>query len=120
QPLAPPSPTGRSSDLRRFQEEWRGVLGGRVRAMDDLPKLTYLGHVLTESLRLYPPAWGMARLAEEEHEIAGYRVLPGYGVAMAQWGVHRDARWFAAPLGFPPERWGNGLAKHRPRVRPFP
>src|SRR5215471_5250375 len=83
---------------RKFHEELDGVLGGRPPTMDDLPKLGYLGHVLTESLRLYPPAWGMARLAEEEHEIAGYSVRPGYGVAMAQWVVHRDARWFDAPL----------------------
>src|SRR4030095_16366030 len=79
---------------KKFHEELHGVLGGRTPAMDDLPKLRYLGHVLAESLRLYPPAWGMARLAEKEHEIAGYPVRPGYGVAMAQWVVHRDARWF--------------------------
>src|SRR5262249_59103027 len=79
-----------------------------------------LGHVVTESLRLYPPAWCIARLAEEEHEIAGYPVLPGYGVAMAQWVVHRDARWFDGPLEFRPERWENGLAKQLPRFAYFP
>jgi len=105
---------------KRFHEELCGVLGGRAPMMDDLPKLTYLGHVLTESLRLYPPAWGMARLAEEEHEIAGYPVQPGYGVAMAQWVVHRDARWFDAPLEFRPERWENGLAKQLPRFAYLP
>jgi len=105
---------------KRFHEELDGVLCGRPPTMDDLPQLAYLGHVLTESLRLYPPAWGMARLAEEEHEIAGYPVLPGYGVAMAQWVVHRDARWFDAPLEFRPERWQDGLAKQLPRFAYFP
>jgi len=105
---------------KRFHEELHCVLGGRAPTMDDLPKLTYLGLVLTESLRLYPPAWGMARLAEEEHEILGYPVRPGYGVAMAQWVVHRDARWFDAPLEFRPERWENGLAKRLPRFAYFP
>ncbi len=105
---------------KKLHEELHGVLDGRKPTMDDLPKLKYLGHVLTESLRLYPPAWGMARLAEEEHEIAGYPVLPGYGVAMAQWVVHRDARWFDAPLEFRPERWENGLAKQLPRFAYFP
>jgi cytochrome P450 len=105
---------------KRFHEELHGVLRGRAPTMDDLPNLAYLGHVLTESLRLYPPAWGIARLAEEEHEIAGYPVLPRYGVAMAQWVVHRDTRWFDAPLEFRPERWENGLAKQLPRFAYFP
>jgi len=105
---------------KRFHEELDGVLGGRVPTLDDLPKLTYLSHVLTESLRLYPTAWGMARLAAEEHEIAGYPVRVGYGVAFAQWVVQRDARWFDAPLEFRPERWENGLAKQLPRFAYFP
>jgi len=104
----------------KFHDELDGVLAGRPPGMDDLPKLPYLGHILTESLRLYPPAWGIARLAEEEHEIAGYPVLPGYGMATAQWVVHRDPRWFDAPLEFRPERWENGLAKQLPRFAYFP
>jgi cytochrome P450 len=105
---------------KRFHEELDGVLGGRAPTAEDLPKLPYLGHVLTESLRLYPTAWGMARLAAEEHEIAGYPVHTGYGVAFAQWVVHRDARWFDAPLEFRPERWENSLAKQLPRFAYFP
>jgi len=105
---------------KRLHEELDGVLGGRAPTVDDLPKLTYLSQVLTESLRLYPTAWGMARLAAEEHEIAGYPVRPGYGVAFAQWVMHRDARWFDAPLEFRPERWENGLAKQLPRFAYFP
>jgi cytochrome P450 len=106
---------------KKFHEELDGVLGGcRAPTVDDLAKLTYLNHVLTESLRLYPTAWGMARLTAEEHEIAGYPVRVGYGVAFAQWVVHRDARWFEAPLEFRPERWENGLAKQLPRFAYFP
>jgi cytochrome P450 len=105
---------------KKFHEELDGVLGGRAPTLDDLQKLTYLNHVLTESLRLFPTAWGMARLAAEEHEIAGYPVHVGYGVAFAQWVVHRDARWFDAPLEFRPERWENGLAKQLPRFAYFP
>jgi cytochrome P450 len=105
---------------KKFHEELDGVLGRRVPEVDDLPRLSFLGNVLTESLRLYPTAWGMARLAAEEHEIAGYPVRRGYGVAFAQWVIHRDARWFDAPLEFRPERWDNGLAKQLPRFAYFP
>jgi cytochrome P450 len=105
---------------KKFHEELDDVLGGRAPEVDDLPKLAYLSNVLAESLRLYPTAWGMARLAAEEHEIAGYPVRRGYGVAFAQWVIHRDARWFDAPLEFRPERWENGLAKQLPRFAYFP
>lgn len=105
---------------KKFHEELDGVLGGHAPTLDDLQNLTYLNHVLTESLRLFPTAWGMARLAAEEHEIAEYPVHVGYGVAFAQWVVHRDARWFDAPLQFRPERWENGLAKQLPRFAYFP
>jgi cytochrome P450 len=104
----------------KLHQELDGILGGRAPAAEDLPKLPYLAHVLTESLRLYPTAWGVARLAAEEHEIAGFPVHPGYGVAFAQWVVHRDARWFDAPLEFRPERWENGLARQLPRFAYFP
>jgi cytochrome P450 len=105
---------------KKFHEELDGVLHGRSPTIEDLPKLEYTNHLLTESLRLYPPAWGMARLAAEQHEIAGYPVRPGVGVAFVQWVVHRDPRWFDAPEEFRPERWENGLAKRIPRFAYFP
>src|SRR6266403_1015003 len=100
--------------------ELDAVLGDRVPSLDDLPRLAYTGHVITESLRLYPAAWGMARLAVEDHEIAGYPVRKGMGVAMAQWVVHRDPRWYDAPEEFRPERWEDDLWKRLPRFAYFP
>jgi cytochrome P450 len=96
------------------------VLGDRAPSLDDLPKLVYTGHVITEALRLYPAAWGMARLAIEDHEIAGYPVTKGMGVVMAQWVVHRDPRWYDAPEEFRPERWEDDLLKRLPRFAYFP
>ncbi len=96
------------------------VLGERAPTLDDLSKLVYAGHVITESLRLYPAAWGLARLAVQDHEIAGYPVTKGMGVTMAQWVVHRDKRWYDAPEEFRPERWENDLLKRLPRFAYFP
>lgn len=105
---------------KKFHEELDGVLAGHPPTLDDLPKLAYLNNVLTESLRLYPPAWGIARLTAENHELAGYPLHPGMGVAFAQWVVHRDPRWFDAPEEFRPERWQCALAKQLPRFAYFP
>jgi cytochrome P450 len=104
----------------RLHAELDAVLGGRSPSLDDLPRLPYTGNVITEALRLYPPAWGLARVAIEDHEIAGYPVKKGMGVAMAQWVVHRDARWYDAPEEFRPERWENDFIKRIPRFAYFP
>ncbi|HWZ99464.1 MAG TPA: cytochrome P450 [Candidatus Dormibacteraeota bacterium] len=105
---------------KRFHEELDGVLGGRAPGVEDMPRLVYTSQILSESMRLYPPAWGMARLVKEEVEVAGYKLVPGNGVAWAQWVVHRDPRWFDDPQRFIPERWEGDLAKRLPRFAYFP
>jgi cytochrome P450 len=104
----------------RLHAELSSVLAGRAPSVDDLPRLAYTNNVITESMRLYPPAWGSARTAIEEHEIAGYPVPVGSGVSFAQWTVHRDPRWFDAPEEFRPERWEGDLLRRLPRFAYFP
>jgi cytochrome P450 len=104
----------------KLHAELDAVLAGRTPSLDDLPKLRYTGHVITESMRLYPPAWGMARVAIEDVEIGGYSIPKGCGVSLAQWVVHRDPRWFDAPEEFCPERWEGDLMKRLPRFAYFP
>ena len=104
----------------KLHGELRTVLAGRAPSFDDLPKLVYTNHIITESMRLYPPAWGTARTAIEDLEIAGYAVPKGSGVSFTQWTVHRDARWYDAPEEFRPERWEGDLLKRIPKFAYFP
>jgi|SRR5579859_53558 len=104
----------------KLHAELSAVLAGRAPSVNDLPKLIYTNNVITESMRLYPPAWGTARTAIEDYEIAGYPVPKGSGVSFAQWTVHRDPRWFDAPEEFRPERWEGDLLKRLPRFAYFP
>ncbi len=90
----------------KLHAELDSVLQGRTPTLDDLPILRYTEQVITESLRLYPPAWGMARMAVEDTEIAGYKVRKGSGVTVAQWAVHRDPRWYDVPEEFRPGAMG--------------
>jgi cytochrome P450 len=104
----------------KLHAELDAVLGGRAPTLDDLARLPYTNYVLTESLRLYPPAWAMARLAIEDHELGGYPVPPGTGIAGVTWIVHRDKRWYEKPEEFLPERWEGDLLKRIPRFAYFP
>jgi cytochrome P450 len=96
------------------------VLGGRLPTVDDLPKLTYAGHVVAESMRIYPPVFAMGRQAVRPTEIGGYRIAQGMIVAMPIWVVHRDPRWFPEPEAFRPERWDGDQARQLPRFAYFP
>jgi cytochrome P450 len=104
----------------KLHAELDTVLAGRTPTLDDLPRLPYTNHVLAESLRLYPPAWAMARLAIEDHTLGGYPVPKGTGIAGVTWIVHRDPRWYSEPEQFLPERWEGDLLKKLPRFAYFP
>ncbi|MGB7848637.1 MAG: cytochrome P450, partial [Candidatus Acidiferrum sp.] len=104
----------------KLHAELDSVLQGRTPALDDLPQLTYTSHILSESLRLYPPAWAIARLAIEDHELAGYPVPKGTGIAAIPWVIHRDPRWYDSPDLFNPDRWEGDLLKKIPRFAYLP
>jgi cytochrome P450 len=101
-------------------DELDQVLGDRPPTAADVPNLRYTEWVVRESMRLYPPAWGIAREALADCEIGGYHVPKGTQVFMIQWLVHRDGRWFDDPTTFRPERWDNDLIKRLPRCAYFP
>jgi len=76
--------------------------------------------VVKETMRLYPPAWSVAREAARDVEIAGYRIPAGSKVVMSQWIMHRDERYYSNPRTFDPSRWLNGATQGLPRYAYFP
>jgi cytochrome P450 len=104
----------------RLHEELHGVLGGRPPEVAELPRLPYLQAVMYESLRLYPPAYLLARTSIEPCEIGGYDFPAGSTFVTSQWVMHRDARFYDEPDAFRPERWLDGLAQRLPAGAYFP
>ena len=76
--------------------------------------------VLSEVLRLFPPAYAFGRRALRPSRVGGYDVEPGTTVLMSPWAMHRDPRYFDDPEEFRPERWLGGLASRLPRFAYFP
>ena len=102
--------------------ELRSVLAGRDPAPGDLPSLPYLDCVLKESLRLYPPVWGIGREAVKAFDAGGYHLPAGTKVFISPWVMHRNERFFPDPERFDPDRWRDDPVRRGvlPRFAYFP
>lgn len=90
----------------------------RIPTMADVPKLEWTRAIISESMRLFPPAWTMGRRAREDHPLGSHTIEKGALVIMSQWVVHHDPRWWPEPERFKPDRW---LAPtERPKYSYFP
>jgi cytochrome P450 len=96
------------------------VLGTRPAEFSDLAALGYAERVIKESMRLFPPAWSLARTVISDIELGGYVIPAGANVVMSQWLMHRDERYFPNPERFDPDRWTGTEAQKLPRFAYFP
>jgi cytochrome P450 len=104
----------------RLHAELDQVLGGRLPTAADLPRLTYTGMVISEALRLYPPAWMIERVTLRDTVIGGRALRRDTTILLSPWTLHRDSRWFERPMAFEPERWDDGLSQRLPRFAYVP
>ena len=106
----------------RLQEELYSIFGNsRTPIMvDDVPKLQYTEKLLTESMRLFPPAWALGRQAIDDYKVGGYSVPKGSIILMSQYVMQRDPRYFPEPDRFYPDRWTEEFKKQLPRFSYFP
>jgi len=104
----------------RLHEELRDVLAGRLPTIADLGRLPYLRGVVNEVLRLYPPAYILARSSIAPCTIGGYDLPAGSTIILSQWVTHHDPRFFADADAFLPERWLDGLEDRLPAGAYFP
>jgi cytochrome P450 len=104
----------------KLREEVDRVLGGRRPELEDFPRLRYMEMVILETLRLYPPAWMIARQAQEDDAVGGYRIPAGTVVLLSAWVTQRDPRFWPDPLRFDPERFSDEKASRAVRFDFFP
>lgn len=106
---------------KRVHAEADDVLGGRTATYDDLAELPYLRRVVTETLRLYPPAWLLPRRTVADIELGGHRIPGGSDVLSSVYLVHHDPDVYPEPDRFDPDRWlpENAAAIPRESYLPF-
>jgi len=100
--------------------ELDSVLAGRLPTVNDLPQLPYTEMLLSESVRLYPPAWAIGRRSLDTASIAGYSVPKGSLLIVSQWLLHHDDRYFPDASRFDPLRWTAQARQSRPYFAYFP
>ncbi|MEQ9617994.1 MAG: cytochrome P450 [Deltaproteobacteria bacterium] len=105
---------------RKLHGETGAVLGDRLASVEDLGKLSYTHKVFKEAMRLYPPAWAVARRAINDYEVDGYVIPAGADIFMSQFVVHRDPRLYTNPLNYDPDRWNSGFESGLPKFAYFP
>jgi cytochrome P450 len=103
-----------------MHRELDAVLGDRLPVPTDYPRLPYTEMVVAESMRMFPPAWAVSRLAIEDATIGQWSVPRGAVVVAAQAVTHRDARWFPDPDRFDPLRFTAEAKAARPKLSYFP
>jgi cytochrome P450 len=106
--------------MRRMHAELDAVLGESLPTFEHLPALEYTGWIFREALRLYPPAWMIAREPMEPYMLGGLPVPAGSMIAMSSYATQRDARFWQKPEDFDPERWQSSQQKNHPQFAFFP
>ncbi len=90
----------------RVRAEADEVFGDTVPAHEALHGLRYTSMVIQETMRLYPPVWGLPRTAISQDEVGGCRVPAGADVMISPYTLHRHPGFWPDPGRFDPQRFG--------------
>jgi len=93
------------AQLKQLLEEVDSTdLSGELK-MDSIFRLPYTAKVSAESLRLFPPAWIIDRVALADDEVDGISIKKGEIVNIYILGIHRSEKYWKDPLQFNPDRF---------------
>lgn len=71
----------------------------------DISRLEFTGRVLTEALRLYPPAWMLTRTVTRDTTLNEYPIPAGTTIVCSPYMLHHSSSVFHEPERFDPDRW---------------
>ncbi|MGD9784325.1 MAG: cytochrome P450 [Hyphomicrobiaceae bacterium] len=97
----------------RVIRESETVLGDREPTAADYTALVYTRSVIQETMRLYPPVWGLIRVAAKDDEIGGKQIRAGDRIVIFGYAAHHNPKFWDEPEEFRPERWMDKSAKRQ-------
>jgi len=106
------------SEEQAVREECKQILGSGEPRLDDLRKLRRTLNAYQEALRLFPPAWTLAREAKESTDLNGYRVEKGTTLLLGVGQIQRHPKFWSDPQHFLPDRF-QSEARHPYAYIPF-
>jgi cytochrome P450 len=107
-------------EQRRVEAEVDAVLGSRRPRFEDVAELAVVRRVMTETMRLYPANWAIARTCEEDVTVGGHRLAKGSHVLVSSYLAGRDPRHWEDPARFDPDRFLPERSVGRHRLASFP
>jgi cytochrome P450 len=115
---------GRHRDVQEeVRAEARAAAGGGPLGAGATHELPLTAAVLRETMRLYPSAPFISRLALEDDEVLGHGIRQGTTVVVSPWTIHRHPEFWGAPLVFDPGRFAPDVEaaarRHRYAWMPF-
>ena len=76
--------------------------------------------IIDETLRMFPPAMRLDRVASEDYEYNGMKIKKGMVWSVPIWALHHDPEIYPDPYKFRPERFDESEKRQRENVAYLP
>ena len=97
-------------ELEKLREATNGL------SVQQIISSPYLSAVISESMRLYPPAWASDRVALEDDSFKEFSFPAGTIIAIYYYGLHRNEKYWEDPTAFKPQRFMEPDIKEKSKV----
>ncbi len=104
----------------KLSRELNGLTQNGAPELGDLQKFSYTGHVIDETLRLYPAGWLMTRRALKDDQIGDYFVPAGTEIYISPYLIQRHPALWVDPDRFNPDRFDPGQSRDRHELAMLP
>ena len=108
--------TSHPSVMEQVRQEVQQALGTNPPTIDNISQLTYLGQVIDETLRLYPPIHLGSRQVVDDIEFNGFLLPAGIRLMYSIYLTHHDPKYWEEPDSFSPARF---IPENKRKILPY-